>query len=627
LKWGAPRATLVSAHAQRSLKRMKLGLILWLWLPLLALADGKIFPSTAYPETIRIPEQEVLIHWANGVERLVIETRFDAKGTNFAWVIPLPSRPKITAATPGVFPTLRSYFAPTIRRDEEHTYFFVYWLIAVTGILFFLRSNDPLSVAEWLGLGLFTWINVIACGEGAGCLTAVAIAISRVPTTPRGVNIFHGLTLSLFVVSAVLVITNSVQNLPGLACLFSVALGLGILCISDSTGSAHLGPSLLILVLVLEFLLGSLPALSKRRFGQWVGPATVLNRAEAVVEETTVIETKDVSAVTGWFRTNGFALRPADEPILDDYVRDGWVLVASKIRAHRTNDGQQVVHGLSLEFPTAAPILPLRFGAETDGSVRVTLYVFGEQRAAVDGFRMGHCEQPAFSEPTPRPIPRRWRLDIQHPLLRQWLLGSDTATKLDATLLPTQMRQDPKIRWEPFTSHRTSLDTGNVFTTRAKNAAAYVLSIGVFIGFVAFWTVFSGPSAHARLVLWSFAMFGLSWIVENKVSHGKPSVDAHAIWFGSVPRFRVESLIEEAVGHNPQDVTPKADDLRAAIQRVQAAQPRYTNDLQGGLLREEDSPGNYLLRDSTNGVETFFFDIDGGKFQLGSQQKRRTGSR
>lgn len=82
---------------------MKLGLILWLWLPLLALADGKIFPSTAFPEQVRIPEQEALIHWSNGVERLVIETRFDAKGTNFAWVIPLPARPKIEAATPGCF--------------------------------------------------------------------------------------------------------------------------------------------------------------------------------------------------------------------------------------------------------------------------------------------------------------------------------------------------------------------------------------------------------------------------------------------------------------------------------------------------------------------------------------------
>ena len=415
----------------------------------------------------------------------------------------------------------------------------------------------------------------------------------------------------------------------GLAFFLLVALGLGIFWIADPAGTSRLGTGLLILALVLEFLLGSLPGLSKSksRSGQWVGPATVLNRAEAVVEETTVIETKDVSAVTDWFRTNGFSLRPADEPILADYVRDGWVFVASKIRAHRTNDGQQVVHGLSLEFPTAAPILPLRLGAETDQNVRVTMYVFGAQRAAADGFHVGHCEQPAFTEPAQWPRSLKWRLDIQHPLLRQWLLGSGTATKLEATLLPAQMRHDPTIRWEPFTPHRTFLDTGRIFTTRAKNAAAYVLGIGVFIGFVAFWTVFSGTSAHARLVLWSFAMLGLSWVVETKVFHEEPSEAARGVWYGSVRRYLVESLIEEAVGKNPQDVTPKADDLRAAIQRVQAAQPKYTNSLQGGLLREEDSPGNYLLRESTNAVETIFFDINGREFHLGSRPKRKTGGR
>ncbi len=606
---------------------MKLGLILWLWLPLLALADGKIFPSTAFPEQIRIPEQEALIHWSNGVERLVIETRFDAKGTNFAWVIPLPARPKIEAATPGVFPTLRSYFAPTIRRDEAHTYVFVYWLTSVIGILFFLRSNDPLSVAELVGLGLFTWINVIACGEVAGCFTMAGIAVSRIRTSPSGVTYFNLLILALFLVSAFSLIGNLFRDLTGFLFLLLVALGLGIFWISDTAGSARFGTSLLIVMLILEFLLGSVPALSKSRSGQWVGPATVLNRAEAVVEETTVIESKDVPAVTDWFRTNGFSLRPADEPILADYVRDGWVFVASKIRAHSTNAGQQVVHGLALEFPTAVPILPLRFGAESDGSVRVTMYIFGAQRALAEGFQVSHCEQPAFSEPTPWPRSRRWRLDIQHPLLRQWLLGSGTATKLDATLSPAQMRRDPPIRWEPFTSHRTYLDTANVFTTRAKNAAAYVLGIGVLISFVAFWTIFRGPSAHARLVLWSFAMFGLSWVMEHKISHGKPSGDAAGIWYGNVPRYRVDSLIEEAVGKNPPDVTPNTDDLRAAIRRIQAVQPKYTNDLQGGLLREEDSPGNYLLRESTNGVETMFFDINGREIHLGTQQKRRAGGR
>ena len=110
----------------------KLALILWLWLPLGVLADGKIFPPTAFPEHVTIPEQEALIHWSNGIERLVIETRFDATGSNFAWVVPLPAPPKIEAATPGVFPTLRMYFAPEVRHTFHRWYL---WVLLAASLL------------------------------------------------------------------------------------------------------------------------------------------------------------------------------------------------------------------------------------------------------------------------------------------------------------------------------------------------------------------------------------------------------------------------------------------------------------------------------------------------------------
>lgn len=69
-------------------------------------ADGKVFSPTAVPTEVRIPDQRALLSWSNGVERLVIETRFVGAGTNFAWVVPLPSRPVVEPASRGLFPTL-----------------------------------------------------------------------------------------------------------------------------------------------------------------------------------------------------------------------------------------------------------------------------------------------------------------------------------------------------------------------------------------------------------------------------------------------------------------------------------------------------------------------------------------
>jgi hypothetical protein len=88
--------------------------LLLLFLPVVALADGMVVPTIAYPAKVTIPDQRALICFTNGTERLVIETRFTGAGTNFAWVVPLPSQPIIEEATTGLFPTLQYLFRPEI---------------------------------------------------------------------------------------------------------------------------------------------------------------------------------------------------------------------------------------------------------------------------------------------------------------------------------------------------------------------------------------------------------------------------------------------------------------------------------------------------------------------------------
>jgi hypothetical protein len=74
------------------MKSMALGMCLvWLVLfPVCALGDGGFIPSTAF-QKVEIPDQRALIHFADGKEALVIDTAFKGDGTNFAWIIPVPS--------------------------------------------------------------------------------------------------------------------------------------------------------------------------------------------------------------------------------------------------------------------------------------------------------------------------------------------------------------------------------------------------------------------------------------------------------------------------------------------------------------------------------------------------------
>lgn len=76
-------------------------------------ADGMVFPAVI-DQRAQIPDQQALIAWRDGVETLAIETRFVGTGTDFAWVVPLPSVPEVSPATTGLFPTLRAITTPRL---------------------------------------------------------------------------------------------------------------------------------------------------------------------------------------------------------------------------------------------------------------------------------------------------------------------------------------------------------------------------------------------------------------------------------------------------------------------------------------------------------------------------------
>jgi hypothetical protein len=59
-----------------------------MWLPRLMLADGKVFAQAQADPVVLIPDQQALIYFEDGIERLIIETSLLGSGTSFAWVFP-----------------------------------------------------------------------------------------------------------------------------------------------------------------------------------------------------------------------------------------------------------------------------------------------------------------------------------------------------------------------------------------------------------------------------------------------------------------------------------------------------------------------------------------------------------
>jgi len=513
-----------------------LSALVFLLLPAAVLADGKAFPTIAFPANVTIPDQRALIHYTNGTERLVVETRFTGSGTNFAWVVPLPSQPLIEEASTGLFPTLQYLFRPQIKHNIPK-----YYVAILSGIAFiFLLRMAAKSL----------WQAFLIC------------------------------LLLLF-----------------LALLFLPSLG-GV-----KTAGIHSSPT---------------------------GGVTVLDRAIVGIFETATIASRDPKALQTWLRENGFALSTNAEPVIESYVKGGWVFVAAKVARDHPEHATSAPHPLSFTFRTDRPVYPMRLTGVDNGSVEVELYVFAENRAEAPHFKVVYCTQPNYPKlPTDnqRPYWPPKLLNIVHPLLRKWVDGSAVATKLTAKLTPSQMRNDVWLRSSEFCEKKSLLFSHSGALTCGLNYGASLLAVGLLVVFVRRDIVQAKgkPCACSKavraVVLLSVLVTCVIYLALPKTAVRlvkSPSTVAETAVFllslqlpyhNEVTREEISAEARREIEHP----TEGADWLR--LVRTYGGTGRE-NFLLGGDIREEDSPGNFTLRENGENLEFVIYDHQGAECVL-----------
>jgi hypothetical protein len=485
-----------------------ISLFLLLILPVMALADGMVVPTVAYPAKVTIPEQRALICFSNGIERLVIETRFTGAGRNFAWVVPLPSQPVIEEATTGLFPTLQYLFRPEIVHEVPRYYI---------GILF--------------GLGLIYLLRLAAK------------------------SVWNAFVIAFFV------LVLAAMLLPALGGARSSAM--------SSTSSSQ--------------------------------PVDILDRELVGIYETTTITSRDSRVLENWLRDNGFVIAPDAKPVIDDYVKDGWVFVAAKIRRDRPDGEISTPHPLSFTFKTDKPVYPMRLTGLNSQSLSVDLYVFGNDRATAPHFKMESCTRPK----------------LVHPLLRQWAGDSAVATKLTATLSPADMRQDVWLDQSSFlVEHKSRLFSRHGAWTVALNWGTGFFAIGLMTVCLSAFIDETPKSKISQrvgmVILIGISLVGLVYVslpkIEVKLVKGRLYDQT------KMELFAVRIALDDMEWHSTADV-------RAGIQKIISnpnsatdySLKNWDNPFVGGQFREEDSPGNYLLRETNNQLQILTFNRDGAE--------------
>jgi len=340
-----------------------------------------------------IPDQRALIVHRDGRETLVVETAFRGAGTEFAWVLPTPSVPRISEARTDLFERLDA-------------------------------ATRPALISETPDLGI------------VGAVVVAGFVLSR-----------HGGRRGRRAAKAL------------------VAGALAIACFGGPATS-HAG-------VVTAGVNGvSLPMTPKEE--------QVSVRAREVVGafETVTISAGDPRALVRWLQADGYAV-PADaERVAAEYVKEGWVFNAMRLRRGADGSAAVRIHPVAFEFASAAPVYPMRLTALNAHPVAVELFVAGPGRAESDGFDVKRCARIDADV--------RHSDDLDHVVLAAedagpLLAGAKSLTRMTRTFPVEAMRADAAIRWTPHETEQRAVFSRAAASATAWNIGALV-AIGAFIG-------------------------------------------------------------------------------------------------------------------------------------------------
>lgn len=544
-------------------KRWVIGVMLF-WLGLLSVrADGKVFPPTAYsiPE---IPEQQALIHYANGVEKLVIQTSFTGQGTNFAWIVPLPAVPKIEAATSGLFPTLQYQFQPKVLHNESA------WfggLIALYALIRLLWKTDCTGKVL-----LEDWICCFAFGGGTGLMI----------------------------------------DSPGPWLLFPIPMLFAVQRVRQGTERSLAVLWMILICTLLSSML--LSSLGTSGVSVATSDSVTVHRRETVGSyETVVISAQKADELLDWLQTNGFATPKNITPVIADYIKDGWVFAAARLSRTEQNGGS-AIHPLMFTFPTQKPVYPMRLTGVGNGNLKVDLYVFGAQRAKADNFKVSRCA--GISYPVTNDYYRNSReiIYVGHPGLSKIAEQAAVATKLQATLTSAQMQQDIWLGWEPFRAHQDVFYSSKGAWITALNWVVPVILLGFLLAEFEVLHRWIGSLLRFRLSLVVIAFVCAVILMQTLPQISIRLSRMRPYWVNSIHSGFQRQLANEL---DQITSTNHALDLRLWLAEKVAVRQDFErlNPCDGRPYRQEDSPGNFRLVVRTNGFDYIWYD------PLGFEQK------
>jgi len=370
----------------------------------------------------------------------------------------------------------------------------------------------------------------------------------------------------------------------------------------------------LVMVLLLLLLITLMPTLgSARSAGGPVAGVSVVNRKVVGAFEVVTLDASAGDSLLAWLNESGFNVPESAGPVVEAYIKEGWCFVASKL--HHEPGRETTPHPLVFRFATEKPVYPMRLTGLQGEPLDLELYVFGPGTAKVGGMYVettGPVKRGEYVGVGRWPVAGGDGIVLSHAGIEA--MAGDTAhlTKLVGTLTPKQMAEDLAIEFGPGeVVGRSAMSRGDALA-RAVDAGLGVLAGGLIAAAiaVAIWRreLKFGPewqlSARRWLVLVFVLVLGCAAAIVTAAT-GPRSIEVTRWRPYRVEWFSIVSLLwerSEAAKKAGEAVT--IDWVRAEVKRILESGEVIHEDPEFPAPRpiEEDSPGNYTLREVPGGV-------------------------
>jgi hypothetical protein len=207
-------------------------------------------------------------------------------------------------------------------------------------------------------------------------------------------------------------------------------------------------------------------------------------------------------------------------------------------------------------------------------------------------------------------------VDVVHHDLRRLVGGAAFATQLTGTLTPEQMTTDLVVEWDDPVAFRRTFYSHQAAATEAQNRGGWTALFVLFVLLLLAGRVRAVPGETWQEAKrnWRAAFRRrLPFVIGAALLAG-----ALVGWIHFASLDRTEARLVGRSFHDHRHAQRTLEIPTGDVEAVRAAARDYwadaENPYQSGGVREEDSPGNYVVRERDGRVEYAYYDARGKEF-------------